>query len=104
MSNYLVETFYTCSFKIIHKLDDLNEKNLSELENRKDGKFEVIEIKLDNRKTKIVNKEESVISSHNPATKNIPDLSTIVSEKISSSESFFSFSSSSLWTILNEHV
>ena len=86
MSKYLVETFYTCSFKIIHKLDDLNEKNLSELENRKDGKFEVIEIKLDNRKTKVANKEKSVISSHTPTTKNISELSTIVSEKISGSD------------------
>ena len=86
MSKYLVETFYTCTFKIVHKLDDLNEKNLSELENRKDGKFEVIDIKLDNRKTKVVNKEKSVISSHNPTTKNISDLSTIVSEKITGSD------------------
>ena len=52
MSKYLVETFYTCTFKIVHKLDDLNEKNLSELENRKDGKFEIIDVKLDNRKTR----------------------------------------------------
>ena len=26
MSKYLVETYYTCTFKIIHKLDELNEK------------------------------------------------------------------------------
>ncbi len=26
MSKYLVETFYTCTFKITHKLDELNEK------------------------------------------------------------------------------
>ena len=42
MSNYLVETFYTCTFKIVHKLDELNEKKISELENRNDGKFEII--------------------------------------------------------------
>ena len=28
MSKYLVETFYTCTFKIVHKLDELNEKKL----------------------------------------------------------------------------
>ena len=33
MTKYLVETFYTCTFKIVHKLDELNEKKLSELEN-----------------------------------------------------------------------
>jgi len=50
MSKYLVETFYTCTFKIVHKLEELNEKNLSELENRKDGKVEIIEVRLNNRK------------------------------------------------------
>jgi len=29
MSKYLVETFYTCTFKIVHKLDELNEKKFS---------------------------------------------------------------------------
>ena len=42
MSKYLVETFYTCTFKIVHKLNELNEKNLSDLENRKDGAVEII--------------------------------------------------------------
>ena len=41
MSKYLVETFYTCTFKITHKLDELNEKKLSELQHRKDGKIEI---------------------------------------------------------------
>ena len=52
MSKYLVETFYTCSFKVSHYLDNLNEKEISNLQNRKDGTFEVLDIKLDNRKTK----------------------------------------------------
>ena len=55
MSKYLVETFYTCTFKIVHKLDELNEKKLSELEIDNDGKFEIIDVKLNNRKTKTVN-------------------------------------------------
>ena len=42
MSKFLVETFYTCSFKITHKLDELNEQKLSELENSNDGKVEII--------------------------------------------------------------
>ena len=42
MSKYLVETFYTCTFKIVHKLDELNERKLSELENRKDGEVQII--------------------------------------------------------------
>ena len=61
MTNYLVETFYTCTFKIVHKLDKLNEKALSELENRKDGKVEIIDVKLNNRKTKTINKKKMKI-------------------------------------------
>ena len=52
MAKYLVETFYTCTFKVNHYLDDINEAELKNLEKRDDGKFEVIDIKLDNRKTK----------------------------------------------------
>lgn len=82
MTNYLVETFYTCTFKIVHKLDKLNEKALSELENRKDGKVEIIDVKLNNRKTKTINKKNEDISFNRSATKNIPDISSIVNEKI----------------------
>ena len=52
MAKYLVETFYTCSFKVSHYLDDINEENLNNLEKKEDGKFEIIDVKLDNRKTK----------------------------------------------------
>ena len=87
MSKYLVETFYTCSFKIVHKLDELNEKKLSELENRSDGKFEIIDVKLNKRKTKTANNKESADSSSSKIeVKNIPDISTIVKEKVISSE------------------
>ena len=46
MSKYVVETFYTCTFKIVHKLDELNEKKLSELENRNDGEVQIIDVRL----------------------------------------------------------
>ena len=52
MAKYLVETYYTCTFKVNHYLDDINESELKNLEKRDDGKFEVLEVKLDNRKTK----------------------------------------------------
>ena len=55
MAKYLVETYYTCSFKVSHYLDDVNESELSKLEKRDDGKFEILDIKLDNRKTKNLN-------------------------------------------------
>ena len=52
MSKFLVETHYTCTFKIVHELDELNEKSLSEVDNRKDGKVEIVNVTVNNRKTK----------------------------------------------------
>ena len=52
MAKYLVETYYNCSFKVSHYLDDVNSEELKNLEKRDDGKFEIIDVKLDNRKTK----------------------------------------------------
>ena len=86
MSKYLVETFYTCTFKIVHKLDELNEKKLSELENRNDGKFEIIDVKLNNRKTKSINNKNSDIRINETSKKNIPDITSIVNEKITNSD------------------
>ena len=52
MSKYLVETHYTCTFKIVHELAELNEKALSDVDNRKDGKVEIINVTINNRKTR----------------------------------------------------
>ena len=52
MSKFLVETYYTCTFKIMHELSELNEKQLSDIDNRKDGKVEIIDVTVNNRKTK----------------------------------------------------
>ena len=52
MAKYLIETYYTCTFKVNHYLDEINEIELKNLEKRDDGKFEVLDVKLDNRKTK----------------------------------------------------
>ncbi len=63
MAKYLVETYYTCTFKVNHFLDDINEEELKKLEKRDDGKFEVLDVKLDNRKTKNLDpKNENVPS------------------------------------------
>ena len=56
MAKYLVETFYTCSFKVNHYLNELSEKELEKIEERDDGKFEIIDVKLDSRKTKNLEK------------------------------------------------
>ncbi len=52
MSKFLVETHYTCSFKIVHELDELNEKALSDIDSRTDGKVEIVNVTVNNRKTK----------------------------------------------------
>jgi len=64
MAKYLVETYYTCSFKVKHYLDELNEDQLSKLDQREDGKFEIIDVKLDTRKTKnLGNKDKTNLST-----------------------------------------
>ena len=79
MAKYLVETYYTCTFKVNHYLDDINELELKNLEKRDDGKFEVIDVKLDNRKTKsldpnnnkiVDNKKIDIVSQ---SKKSVPD-------------------------------
>ncbi len=93
MSKYLVETFYTCSFKIVHKLDELNEKKLSELQNDNNGKLEIIDVKLNSRKTKAIdnknlkqplNKTEIEDKSIDG---NISEISSIINNKITNSDS-----------------
>ena len=61
MAKYLVETYYTCTFKVNHFLDDINEVELKNLEKRDDGKFEVLDVKLDNRKTKSLDPKNNKI-------------------------------------------
>ncbi len=59
MAKFLVETYYTCSFKVSHYLDEITEPNIQNLEKREDGKFEILDVKLDNRKTKNLDKTEN---------------------------------------------
>ena len=81
MTKFIVETLYTCTFKIVHKLDELNEKKLSDLENRKDGEVQIIDVKLNNRKTKKINNGlgDSKVKSQ---TKDAPDISSAINETI----------------------
>ena len=83
MKKYVVETYYTCTFKTIHTLDNLDDTELSKIDKRTDGDVEVIDVKLNNRKTKKVGgkKEEK------PDNKKIVnDLPKNVINKIKSSE------------------
>ena len=58
MKKFIVETYYTCTFKTVHTLDDLNDKELSKIDARTDGKVEVIDVKLNNRKTKKIGEDK----------------------------------------------
>ena len=60
MSKFLVETHYTCTFKIVHELDKLNENELLNIDNRKDGKVEIINVTVNNRKTKKTEPGENI--------------------------------------------
>ena len=77
MAKFLVETYYTCTFKVNHYLDKINETELKNLEKRDDGKFEVLDVKLDNRKTKnldpinnkVVDKKIDLVPSNSDSKK-----------------------------------
>jgi ribonucleoside-diphosphate reductase alpha chain len=77
MKKFIVETYYTCTFKTVHTLDDLNDKELSKIDQRKDGEVEVIEVKLNNRKTKKVGEKSKLsqkpINQPEAVTKTITD-------------------------------
>tara|TARA_Y100000389_G_scaffold7989_1_gene7619 strand:+ start:129 stop:953 length:825 start_codon:yes stop_codon:yes gene_type:complete len=76
MKKFIVETYYTCTFKTVHTLDDLSDQELSRIDKRTDGNVEVIDVKLNNRKTKKIGgntKNEKKTSSkiENPIPKSI---------------------------------
>ena len=54
MKKFIVETYYTCTFKTIHTLNELNESEMSKIDSRNDGEVEVVDVKLNNRKTRKV--------------------------------------------------
>ena len=84
MSKYLVETFYTCSFKVKHYLNELNEDQLSKLDQREDGKFEIIDVKLDARKTKnLGNKSITNLNSLSKSNNKSLEVPNIVQKNLS---------------------
>ena len=78
MAKYLVETYYTCSFKVSHYLDNIDEKDIQNIEKRDDGKFDILDVKLDKRKTKnLENVEKNTI---NAVEKDLTKLSKKISK------------------------
>ena len=73
MKKYIVETYYTCTFKTVHTLDNLDDTELSKIDKRNDGDVEVIDVKLNNRKTKKVGGKKEDKPINGKIDKVLPD-------------------------------
>ena len=43
MKKFIVETYYTCTFKTVHSLENLNDHELSKIDSRNDGEVETLD-------------------------------------------------------------
>tara|TARA_E500000178_G_scaffold42380_1_gene38000 strand:+ start:36 stop:854 length:819 start_codon:yes stop_codon:yes gene_type:complete len=73
MKKYIVETYYTCTFKTVHSLNNLDDAELSKIDQRNDGEVEVIDVKLNNRKTKKIGGKKESGSNKSNLNKDLPD-------------------------------
>ena len=73
MKKFIVETYYTCTFKTVHTLDNLNDRELSKIDQRTDGDVEVIDVKLNNRKTKKIGEKKGNETGKLKVEKSFPD-------------------------------
>ena len=78
MSKYIAESFYTCLFKITHNLQELTSEALQEIDSRKDGKVEVLDVKFNKRKTRSL----AEIQANKPQSKE-QEVKEISSQKMS---------------------
>ena len=83
MKKYVVETYYTCTFKTVHTLNNLDDKELSNIDKRTDGEVEVIDVKLNNRKTKKIGKEKNEKNKKNTPLEEVLPNSIINKSNIS---------------------
>ena len=83
MKKFIVETYYTCTFKTVHTLDNLNDQELAKIDSRNDGEVEVIDVKLNNRKTKKVGDNKK---SSEKIKKTDSLLSSSISKKVTDSK------------------
>tara|TARA_B100001063_G_scaffold96829_1_gene90452 strand:+ start:5633 stop:6448 length:816 start_codon:yes stop_codon:yes gene_type:complete len=73
MKKYIVETYYTCTFKTVHTLNNLDDAELSKIDQRTDGDVEVIDVKLNNRKTKKIGGKKDDKLNNKDIGKVLPD-------------------------------
>ena len=85
MKKFIVETYYTCTFKTVHRLDELNETELNKIDNREDGEVEVIDVRLNNRKTKKVGEKTN---PNNDTNKNFEPISQIIEKDVINKKNF----------------
>jgi ribonucleoside-diphosphate reductase alpha chain len=85
MKKYIVETYYTCTFKTVHTLNELNEQELAKVDSRNDGEVEVIDVKLNNRKTKKIGGKSKIIEEKTTKTDSITK--TITEQVVSAKNS-----------------
>ncbi len=78
MSKFVAESFYTCLFKISHKLNEISSESLKELDKRDDGKFEIIDVKFNKRKTKAIGE----ISKNEKAKNQTDDLKDLLKNSV----------------------
>ena len=78
MNKFVAESFYTCLFKISHKLNEISNETLKELDKREDGKFEIIDVKFNKRKTKSIGEIKS-----NPTKAQSEDLKNLIQNSVS---------------------
>tara|TARA_B100001248_G_scaffold237581_1_gene201645 strand:+ start:3112 stop:3933 length:822 start_codon:yes stop_codon:yes gene_type:complete len=102
MKKFIVETYYTCTFKTIHNLDSLNEAELLKIDERTDGSVEVIDVKLNNRKTKKIgeskvstskskkpgNQISEALTNQMPVKNKIPENQNFLNPKIKNNSRF----------------
>ena len=88
MSKYLVETYYTCSFKVKHFLDKIDQKELDNLEQNDNGEFEIIDIKIDTRKTKSLEKNISSKNDNNISSVKVDKNTTVETKNYNKKTNF----------------
>ena len=76
MKKFIVETYYTCTFKTVHTLDSLNDQELAKIDSRTDGEVQVIDVKLNNRKTKKVGDKNDLSSKKEKKESTLPSAIT----------------------------
>ena len=80
MKKFIVETYYTCTFKTVHKLDELNDTELSKIDSRND-EVEVIDVRLNKRNTKKIG--EKIKNKEIKKSEKLDDFKEIIANKAS---------------------